>query len=157
MASVAGLLVLVGCTGSEQAQAKPEKAKPNLAVPTDRAAPVNPNDSFDDASKFIEVDDELTGALGVQTYPKAKIAKGTTGAEVVDGGLRLVLVTKDSPKEVAAFYLKSLAEAKQVGPKVDGMTVYALDGKNSRGQNMRVQAQGGPKLTSIHLILRNGS
>lgn len=148
-------LMLAGC-GSQAPtpEAKETKPKIDLAAPGDRPPPIGADAELSDDKVFKDADNGVMSGLGVVAYPGSRMAKETNGASVTDQGLAIILVTDDSPAKVAEFYLKNLPEAKQVGPKVEGMTVYALDAKNESNKPVRVQAQGGPKHTSIHIILK---
>jgi hypothetical protein len=153
--AILSILFLVGCAADKPTvDAGLKRKSVDFTMPADRPAPVDPGAKIDDDTKFKDLDPAILASIGVEAYPNARIPLDVTGTTVTDGGLKMLLVTLDPPQKVSEFYLENLRGARQVGPKVEGMTVYALDGLNKSGKKVRVQAQGGPNLTSIHIIVR---
>lgn len=145
--ALAGFAFLIACDSKTESKAKEKDTTHKSAS----------KDTDLESDMYIDPPAELVAGLGVDAYQGAKVFKhlqGVKGGEGQDAYRDIIFFTHDSPSKVAEFYKTHLPEAKPVGEMLQGMNVYALDGKNSKGNSVRVQAQGYGGLTHIHVVVR---
>lgn len=155
--SLALLVLLAGCDSKPEEKPK-DGSKP--AAHDNKPAPHNPKaaskDSDIEGDLYMNLPSDLAASMGVEAYPGARVLKSMTG---VKGGTPgesyrdIIFFTHDHASKVAEFYKTRLVEAKSVGDLMEKMNVL-VDGKNSKGENVRVQAQTMADPTHVHFIIR---
>ncbi|HLG42742.1 MAG TPA: hypothetical protein VI643_05205 [Planctomycetota bacterium] len=150
------LALLLGAVGCD--------AKPGSSDASDPAAKEEPPKKTDpkggetslDSGQFVEPPAALVESLGVEAYPDAKVMKSFASftKEKADSTYRdVVFFTRDHASKVGEFYKSRLKDPKQIGESLRSMDLFVIDGTNSRGEKVRVQAQTVKDITSFHVIL----
>lgn len=109
-----------------------------------------------DGGNFIEPPAALLETLGVDPYPGAKVMKSFSTFKQESAKrtyLDVIFFTRDPASKVAEFYKARLPEAKVVAEDMRTMNLFALDGKNSHGDKVRIQAQSAKEMTNFHVII----
>jgi len=148
LAAILLIASLIGCgkpDATEQPSTEAPKSGMNVGSPEVEASRNKSRRDDNGESLLVEATPDMLPGIGLDIYPGAKVMKAFKAVTNESRGRKttgFIIFTDDTPKKVGDFYMTRVKDAKKVNPDSTDNVVFAIDGKNSDGLDVRVQAQG---------------
>jgi hypothetical protein len=106
-------------------------------------------------SQLVAPPAEVVAGLGAEVYPGARMLKSFKAVRSDPSIPRVdyIFFAKDPPKTIQDFYKARLTDSSYGDPAMEKMGGFVVKGKNSRGEEVTVQAQGRGELTTFHFVV----